>query len=161
MKTVCTLLGLSADADETSVHAAVAELQNRVSTLEPLETENKTLKNRLTEVDSASVDALLASHGVKDEKVLNRLKPVILATPVTDRAQALVDFGFKVETKTTPARVLNRGQGKPEEVEASPQDEQAKTEKIRNRANELTKGGMKFDAAWAKAVTEINNPATV
>ena len=161
MKTVCTLLGLSAEADEASVHAAVTKLQNRVTELEPLSAENTKLKNRITEVDSASVDALLASHGVKDEKVLNRLKPVILATPVADRAQALVDFGFKVETKTTPARVLNRGQGKPEEVEASPQDEQAKTEKIRNRANELTKGGMKFDAAWAKAVTEINNPATV
>jgi phage I-like protein len=162
MKTVCTLLGLSADADESSVHAAVTKLQNRVSTLEPLETENKTLKNRITEVDSASVDSLLVSHGVKEEKILNRLKPVILATPTADRAQALVDFGYKlVEAKpASQPRVLNRGQGKPEEVEASGDDEQAKTEKIRNRANELTKGGMKFDAAWAKAVIEINNPVT-
>ena len=73
-----------------------------------------------------------------------------------------MDFGYKlVEAKpASQPRVLNRGQGKPEEVEASGDDEQAKTEKIRNRANELTKGGMKFDAAWAKAVIEINNPVT-
>ena len=161
MKNIAQKLGLAAEASEDAILAEVTKLQNRTAELEPLAGENTKLKNRITEVDSAAVDSLLASHGVKEEKVLNRLKPVILATPVADRAQALVDFGFKVETKTTPARVLNRGAGKPEEVEASAQDEQAKTEKIRNRANELTKGGMKFDAAWAKAVTESNTPATV
>ncbi|MEI8289811.1 MAG: phage protease [Verrucomicrobiota bacterium] len=159
MKTVCTLLGLSAEADEQSVHAAVAKLQNRVTELTPLADENTKLKNRLTALDSEAVDTLLAAHGVKEEKVLNRLKPVIAALPtLAERETALVDFGFKkIEAKPAPAaRVLNRGNAAGTGAEAAPLDEQAKVEKIRNRCSELTKSGVKFDTAWAQAVAEAN-----
>ena len=159
MKTVCTLLGLSAEADEQSVHAAVTKLQNRVTELTPLADENTKLKNRLTALDSEAVDTILAAHGVKEEKVLNRLKPVIAALPtLAERETALVDFGFKkVESKPAPAaRVLNRGSAAGTAAEAAPIDEQAKVEKIRNRCSELTKNGVKFDTAWAQAVAEAN-----
>ncbi len=120
MKTVCSLLGLSADADETSVHAAVAKLLNRpdvtaeaftilknsADRTTTLETENQTLLGEQCE-------AMLDGVGIKsDDKrrphLVNSLK---VLKNRDDRLAHLLDFGFKpVEAKaTTPARVLNRG----------------------------------------------------
>jgi phage I-like protein len=160
MKSVCTLLGLSAEADETSVHAAVAKIMNRNIELEPLATENTTLKNRITELDTAQVDGLLAERKITDAKVVNRLKPVLSGLKNReDRVAFLDDCGFKAEAKK-PAqgegRILNRGEGNPAEETAEAADDQAKAQKIRNRARELqTSDKLTFDAAWARASQEI------
>jgi len=163
MKNIATKLGLVADANEDSIVAAIGTLQNRVSTLEPLAEENKKLTNRLTELDAAAVDALLASRGVKDEKVLNRLKPIIAGTPVTERAQALEELGFKVPTAgaatpTAATRVLNRGTGitPAPATETDANAEQVRASKIRNRANALRKEGMNYDAAFVAATQEVD-----
>jgi len=164
MKNIANKLGLAAEASEEAILVEVTKLLNRVTELAPLADENATLKNRLTAIDGESVDTLLAAHGVTEEKVLNRLKPVIAALPAAERATALVDFGFKKleagnggRAQAPAARVLNRGNAagvaKPEVTEAA--DEQAKVEKIRNRCSEIQKSGVKFDVAWAQAVSEI------
>jgi len=159
MKTVCTLLGLSAEADEQSVHAAVSKLLNRTAELEPLAAENATLKNRIAEVDANAVDSILASHGVKEPKVLNRLKPVLLALPTqAERTAALADFGFKPVDAGKPAgtKVLNRGTGTlPETETADSTDEKAIARKITNRATELRSKGITWDNAWRQAQREV------
>jgi len=163
MKTIANKLGLADEASEDSILSAVTKLLNRVTELEPLGTENTALKNRLTSLDSDAVDTLLASHGVKDDKVKNRLKPVIAALPsLAERTAALVDFGFKPgsngqDGRATTTRVLNRGTGNTATAEDSTAgaDEQVIAEKIKNRAGELQGKGMKFDAAWNQAQREV------
>jgi hypothetical protein len=157
MKNIATKLRLAAEASEDAILAEVTKIQNRVSALEPLETENKALKEQLVTVDGNAVDALLASHGVKEPKVLNRLKPVILATPAAERAAALVDFGFKpVEAGKPATKVLNRGAGPIPETElAGDDDARAIAEKITNRCAELQGKGIKYEAAWRQAQREV------
>jgi hypothetical protein len=160
MKKLNEELGLAAEASEDAQLDAVIKLKNRVTELAPLADENTQLKNRITAADGSAVDSLLAAHGVKDQKVLNRLKPVLLGMDKQeDRVAALADFGFKpVEAGKPTTRVLNRGTGKPEETESvEGQDGQAVAEKIKNRANEL-KGsapGRTFDSCWRQATNEL------
>jgi Mu-like prophage I protein len=169
MKTVCSLLGLSAEADEASVHAAVSKLLNRGDiTVADL----TTLKNRSTELETENqtllgeqVDALLDAHGVKEEKLRNRLKPVIGGYKNREeRVAALIEFGYKpVEAKAdkpNQSRTLNRGTGKTEEAASaaeSEEDDQGIAEKITNRAQEL-KGAAparSFDSCWNQAKREL------
>jgi uncharacterized Zn finger protein (UPF0148 family) len=156
MKTVCTLLGLSAEADEQSVHAAVTKLQNRVTELTPLADENTKLQNRLTATESEAVDALLTEHGIKEPKMINRLKPALV--PLANRADRLAylaDLGHKPLDAKAPAgtqHIINRGDGK--QPAAGEPDAKALAEKITNRANELVAGGMKFERAWDQASRE-------
>lgn len=161
MKNIATKLGLAAEASEDAILAEVTKIMNRATEAEgkvtpltqrvtALETDNQTLLGE-------QVDALLAGHGVKEEKVINRLKPVLVGLKNRDeRIAALTDFGFKpLEAgKTASTRVLNRGEGKAPEATVDSTDEQAKAEKIRNRANQLVAGGMKFEQAWNMARTE-------
>ena len=163
MKTVCTLLGLSAEADEASVHAAITKLQNRVTELNPLAEENKTLANRLTALDGEQVDAILAEHGVKEEKVLNRLKPVIAALANrAERVSALEDFGFSATAKATAGkeqtRLLNRNP-KPPGNTTETADDAAVTAKLKNRASELKSAApaRSFDSCWAQAKSELKS----
>jgi phage I-like protein len=172
MKSVCTLLGLSAEADEASVHAAVAKLQNRNTTLEPLEAENKTLKNRQTALETENqtllgeqVDALLDAHQVKEEKVRNRLKPLLVTMKNReDRVGMLTDCGFKAADMKSPdkgGRVLNRGEGRTP-AEASTTEEEhprEKAQRITNRAREIQQsanGRISFEAAHQQAASELN-----
>lgn len=157
MKTVCTLLGLSADADETSVHTEVSKLKNRITELEPLATENKTLKNRVAEFDGEQIDGLLDSCGVKEEKIRNRMKTGM--EPLKNREERLTylaDFGHVPgKPATTQPRVLNRGTGNAAATEAATgTDEQALTEKIRNRCAELDNGRRTFADRWSQAQRE-------
>ena len=148
MKKLNEELGLAAEASEEAQLDAVIKLKNRVTELAPLADENTKLKNRLTEVDSAAVDSLLAQHGVKEPKVLNRLKPIITGLAAADRSAALVDFGFKPgEAGGKPGgtgRVLNRGNGNATQQDAGGTEEadtkaaeQARATKIMNRAKQL------------------------
>lgn len=101
MKSVCTTLGLSPDAAEDVVNAEVIKLKNRGDiTVADL----VTLRNRAAELEEEhetllgeQVAALMDAHGVSDEKIRNRLAPVL--TPMKNREErvaALVDFGFKL-----------------------------------------------------------------
>jgi len=155
MKTVCTLLGLSAEADELSAHAAVTKLLNRATELEQ---ENQTLLGE-------QLDGLLAEYKITEEKILNRLKPVLQGLKNREeRLVCLADFGFKAggvaaprESAANPARVLNRGTGKAPMVEESMAgvDEKTLAQKLKNRANELHIHGRSFDSAWKQAMQEV------
>jgi hypothetical protein len=147
MKNIATKLGLAAEASEDAILAEVTKIQNRATELAPLAEENKKLTNRLAAVDSEAVDTLLASHGVKDEKILNRLKPVIAALGThEERVAALADFGFKPVSETKPAaRVLNRGSGAATATSTATDEESAlaaehdRATKIMNRAVAIQK----------------------
>lgn len=64
MKTVCTLLGLSADASEEAVHAEVARALNRVKELEgsQVEADLETYKNRFDPKQREFIRSLLVTN---------------------------------------------------------------------------------------------------
>lgn len=159
MKKIANELGLADEASEDSIFTAVTKLKNRVTELEPLGAKNTELKNRIAEFDGEQVDGLLVEHGIKDEKVINRLKPVL--TPLKNREERLAwlaDAGYKAgNTERTETRILNRGNGTGTMKEvAAATDDRAVAKKIKNRANEL-KGQSKrsFDDCWKQAKEEI------
>jgi len=104
MQNLLTTLNLSADSGEESILAEITRLKNRNS---ELEAQNSSL---LTE----QVDGLFLTHGVKEEKLRNRLKLILVTLKNREeRLAALADFGFKPVEPKEPraARVLNRGEG--------------------------------------------------
>jgi hypothetical protein len=147
MNTVAIKLGLAADAPEETILAEVTRLLNRVTEMVPHEEENKSLRDRLGIIDAEQVHTLLDLHGVKDEKIRNRLRPVLIGLKNREeRAAALLDFGFKPEERRAPdrqtARLLNRVEGRPLRPELPGLNEQALAQraeaeigdyKIRNR----------------------------
>jgi phage I-like protein len=147
MNTVAIKLGLAADAVEEIVLAEVTRLLNRVTELVPHEEENKSLRERLSAIDGEQAHTLLDLHGVKDEKIRNRLKPVLMGLKNREeRVAALLDFGFKPEERRFPdrpaARLLNRFEGRQPRAEMMHLNEQALAQraeaeigdyKIRNR----------------------------
>jgi hypothetical protein len=164
MKDIAKLLGLSEDAAPEAVSAEIAKLKNRAADFEAA---NQAL---VTE----QMDSLLAEHGIRDEQAGNRLKLVLANLKNrAERASFLTDCGFsptastcragalaKAEASeggspTSTVRVLNRGTGAVRET--SPEiGDQAVTEKIKNRAQEL-KGATPartFDSCWQQAQRE-------
>ncbi len=147
MNTVAIKLGLAADAAEEIVLAELSRLLNRVAEMIPHEEENKALRNRLSLIDADQVHTLLDLHGVKDEKIRNRLKPVLAAlTNREERVAALIDFGFKAEERRPGgghcARVINRSEARTPRPEILSLNEEALAQraeaeigdyKIRNR----------------------------
>jgi phage I-like protein len=147
MNTVAIKLGLTADAAEEIILAEVSRLLNRVTELAPHEEENKSLRDRLGAIDGEQVHTLLDLHGVKDEKIRNRLKPVLTSLKNREeRVAALLDFGFKPEERRSSerptARLLNRFDGRQPRAEIMNLNEQALAQraeaeigeyKIRNR----------------------------
>jgi len=95
MKSIAAQLGLSAEASEDAILAEVTKLHNRATSAESqiaaltterdtLKTETGTIKNRVTELETANttllgeqIDADLDAAGIKDETVKNRWKPVL------------------------------------------------------------------------------------
>lgn len=147
MNTVAIKLGLASDASEETVLAEVARLLNRVTELIPHEDENKSLRDRLATVEGEQVHTLLDLHGVKDEKIRNRLTPVLAGLKNREeRVAALLDFGFKADERR-PAerqspRLLNRNDARPSKPEILNLNDQALAQraeaeigdyKIRNR----------------------------
>jgi len=109
MKTVCTLLGLSADASEEAVHAEVARALNRVKELESsqIESDLETYKNRF------------------DPKQREFIKTLL----VTNRAATMEFLKTQPEGKgqLAPARLHNRQTAQPMDAAAGgePADEAA------------------------------------
>lgn len=95
MKTVCTLLGLSADASEEAVHAEVARALNRIKELETsqIDSDLETFRNRF------------------DPKQREFIKTLL----VTNRAATIEFLKSQPETKgqTAPARLHNRQTAQP------------------------------------------------
>jgi len=147
MNTVANKLGLPAEASEETILTEVNRLLNRVTELIPHEEENKSLRARLCAIDAEQVHTLLDLHGVRDEKIRNRLRPILSSLKNREeRVAALFDFGFKPEERRTgekPAsRLLNRGEGRQPRSEVMNVNEQALAQraeaeigdyKIRNR----------------------------
>jgi len=150
MKNIATILGLAAEASEEAILAEVTRLQNRVTTLEPLDNENVKLQNRLKELDAANVDALLAGHGVKDAKILNRMKPVLLGMSA-DQRQGFLDECLPPAAAPAPVaptvspqvKLHNRDTRPPaggrQFVGDAPAANPAKALKIINRARQIKK----------------------
>lgn len=152
MKTVCSLLGLSADADETSVHAAVSKIINRgditADALVTLRAEHKEFGELNQTLLGEQVEALLDAHGVKEPKLRNRVKlGIITLKNREERVAALLDFGYKPLEAAKPGaqpRIINRGEGTGGKLETNPADEKALAQKaeaevadykIRNRCS--------------------------
>lgn len=116
MKQLAAELGLAPEAAEEAVLAEVRKLKNRADTVAGITTERDALKAANAALEAEQVDGLLAQHKVTDEKVLNRLKPV-LATMKNraDREAFLTECVAVAAKPAAPAaagRVLNRGEGK-------------------------------------------------
>lgn len=159
MKQIAARFKLSADASEDAILAEVDKLTNRLAALEPHEAENKTLKNRVTELEAEQIDGLLAQHKVTEEKIINRLKPVLANMKNRADRDAFLTECVNVKPETQNAkpgsgRVLNRGEGKTPGTTPAATDEQAVADKILNRARELQKTGLKFEPAWEQARLE-------
>jgi hypothetical protein len=167
MKSVAAKLGLSADASEEAVLAELAKVMNRATEAEgkvgPLTNRVQELEQRMVVLVDEQIDADLAARGVTDEKILNRVKPVLKGLANREeRAAWLNDMAIaQTKTATTQAKdagnaaaVLNRAGAKTPETKTP--GAAASVEAIRNRANELIKGGMPFESAWAQARNEAN-----
>lgn len=154
MKSVCTMLGLSAEADEQSVAAAVSALKNRVAELEPHATENAALKNRIADFDKAEVDSLIEAKGIKTDDV-RRAHIVAAITPLKNRADrvSFLDAMVIVEPETKQQTQLF--QNRTSTPSASQSNDQERANKITNRATQLAATGMKFDAAFQMASREV------
>ncbi len=158
MKNIAQKIGLAAEATEDAILAEVTRLQSRLTTLEPLEAENLKLKNRMRQIDEDAVAGLLAERKIADEKIVNRLKPVLANfASRAERVAFLDDCGFSAEagaghgeigtgTGTQQTKLRNRDTrpplggklGEQSNDEAAAGDP-AKAVKIMNRARELQK----------------------
>jgi phage I-like protein len=165
MKSVATKLGLSADASEEAVLAEVTKITNRSEELQgqidPLNVRVKALETENATLLSEQIDADLAGRKVTDEKVINRVKPVLAKmSNRADRMGFLDDLGFTGEETTdagaTEHQVLNRASGKAPGEKAADGSEASKAEKIRNRASELQAISPRrsWDDCWAAASRE-------
>jgi len=121
MKTVCTLLGLSADASEESVHAAVTSIMNRAQKAEaelaPVLNRATTAENKLVALEAIQIETDLETYK-------NRFDPgqkdFIKSMIITNRAGALAFLKAQPEIKTpvAPGRIHNRADAK----EAAPME---------------------------------------
>lgn len=158
MKSIAAELGLAPEAAEEAVLGEVRKLKNRADHVTAITTERDALKARNAELEAEQVDGLLAAHGVKEEKVINRLRPVLAAMKNrADREAFLTECVTKAgpanSGKPSNGKVLNRGEGNPAEAAAA-EDEKQRAQKVLNRARELQATGMKFEPAWAQANRE-------
>lgn len=98
MNSVNQMLGLHAEADESSAMEAISALQNRVAELEPFEQQNELLQNRIAEHDAAEIDLLIAAKGIAPDDVrAEQLKPVLLKMENRDDRVSFLDACVTVE----------------------------------------------------------------
>jgi phage I-like protein len=116
MKTVAIQLGLSADAAEEVVLAAVNKLMNRATEAEgkvvPLETRVKDLEASHQVLLGEQIAADLEARGIKDEKVINRLKPVLVTLKNRQERTEFLDdlsLGGSEETEAVATRAQAKG----------------------------------------------------
>lgn len=167
MKSVATKLGLSADASEEAVLAEVTKIMNRATDAEgkitPLQTRVTALETENGALLGEQIDSDLAAHGVKDEKVVNRVRPVLVGLKNRAERVSFIELFGSQETKETKGtegtrQVLNRADAKNPGAKGAgePANEQEKAQKILNRANELrgSAPGRSWESCWNQAVSE-------
>lgn len=119
MKTIATKLGLSAEASEDAILAAVTQILNRADGAEAkvafLTKENGILTNRVTEQDSEHIETELTARGIEGDR-RTRLTPILAAMKNRNERVEFLDEVFgEIEDEggvtTTPSGkpVLNRG----------------------------------------------------
>ncbi len=160
MKTVCTALGLSADASEEATLAEVTKLRNRADTAEA---ELAPIKNKVKDLEAAQVEADLVKYA-------NRIKPekkeAFKQMLLTNRAMAVELLESMAETKpattttttsTTGRRPLhNRAEATVPETKSDETGDVEKATAITNRARELRDTNPKrdFESCWNQAMNE-------
>lgn len=167
MKSVATKLGLSADASEEAVLAEVTKIMNRATDAEgkitPLQTRVTALETENGALLGEQIDSDLAAHGVKDEKVVNRVRPILVGLKNRAERVSFIELFGSQETKETKGtegtrQVLNRADAKTPGAKGAgePANEQEKAQKILNRANELrgSAPGRSWESCWNQAVSE-------
>ena len=141
MNNIAMKLGLVAEASEEAILAEVTRLITLKNRNTILEAENQALLGE-------QVDVLLAAHGVTDEKVINRLKPVLTGLHSREeRVTTLTDFGFRTgeSGKTGPGqnRLNNRDTRPPQSGRQSAvtgtRSDHAQATKIMNHAHQIKK----------------------
>lgn len=140
MKNIAEKLGVAAGADEAACVAAITKLQNR-----------------LTELETEQVEGLLAGHKITDEKVINRLKPVLLNLKNREERVSFLDECLPAPSsggnnpKTPQKKLHNRDTTPPgnEEGDEATTEDKASANKIMNRAQELQKQTPKLSLATA------------
>lgn len=172
MKSVASKLGLSAEASEETILAEVTKVTNRATEAEGKVTP---LTNRVQELETANVTLLdeqlsadFAAAGIKDEKIVNRHKP-LLSDPkhFKNRAERLAFIADLVKPATattttatgTQRKLQNRDTKAPGttaegDTEAA---DRATATKIQNRACELQKQmpNLSLATAFRMAQTEL------
>lgn len=157
MKNIAAKLGLAPEASEEAILGEVTKLQNRITTLEPLDAENTTLKNRVAEVEGDACESLLDGCGIKkdDKRRAHLVSSLKVLKNREERLAHLLDFDIKPvegkETKVQQSRVLNRGEGKPATtqtatVDAAEQSSFVESIRVKNRCT--------FAEAWDQAKRE-------
>ena len=166
MKQVAAKLGLSADASEEAVLGELTKVLNRVTTAEakilPLEQEVQGLRAAQERAVTEQVAGLLDAHHVTDEKVRNRMAPVLAGLANREERVAFLKDINLAPAATTGASgngngsgtVLNRKEASQPGAVTDGSTERERAATIRNRANELVKTGLAFDMAWAQATQE-------
>lgn len=168
MKLVAGKLGLSADASEEAVLAAVNTVMAQAAEVTPLKNRVQELETENRTLIADQIDSDLAAAGVKDEKVANRLRLVLVPMKNRqERQEFLRDVipqsmeqgaGSKEQGQAAAGRVLNRGEAKaPATGKTTNTNDATRATAIRNRAQELTKSGLTFDAAFAQATQEAKS----
>jgi len=174
MKSVATKLGLSAEASEETILAEVSKFMNRATDAEG---KIAPLQQRVTDLESANstllieqIDADFATAGIKDEKIINRHKPILSDTKHFKTRQERVDFiadlakpaaGEQPTSQGNQMKLHNRntkppGQGGGSDDKAA---ERARATKIQNRACELQKQtpSLSLATAYSMAQREIES----
>jgi len=140
MNSVATKLGLSAEASEEAILAAVTGI---ITERDGIKAEITPLKNRVSELETANkelldaqIDADLDTHAIKDDAKRAKLKPVLAAMKNrAERIEFLKDIVGKPTTATERAAkdkaLLNRKDAKPPEDGAGAGDDDAKSAKQR------------------------------
>jgi phage I-like protein len=168
MKSVCALLGLSEDANEASVHAAVLAIKNRA---EKAEGEVGPIKNRVTQLEGENAALLEAQVEADLAKYANRIKPEfkekVKAQLIANRAGTIelleaMPEGKGAETqqhkplhnRNTTLKVKSVSENIQEDREA----EEQKAVAIKNRATELFTANQArgWDACWNQATDEVS-----
>ncbi|MDE2102212.1 MAG: hypothetical protein KGL39_33510 [Patescibacteria group bacterium] len=149
MQSIAVKLGLAAEASEDAILAEVTKIQNRVTTLQPLETENTTLKNRVTELETEQCEGLLDTVGVDARDARRpRLKAgLALLKNREDRLGYLKDFGLEPGKKAAApgaqVKLFNRDAKAPAGDKTGTGDDEAaqktQADRIMNRAHEIRK----------------------
>ena len=146
MKSIAEKLGLSAEATEAEILAAIETLQGKVTTAETqvAETEADAVMNRF----GSRVPEASRAHW-KQELVKNRAS-----------AEKLMEASFPVQV-AAPGRIFNRdGAAAPEPAEAAAakatKEAEAKAAAIRNRASEISsREKIPFNQAFNRASAEL------